>query len=166
MKPLLPSLLLAGALGGCAGPGQLAPGRSSLADVEREMGPPAVSWRVADGSMRLAYPRGPAGFQTWMVLVDPAGNFVRADNVLDENHFAGIRPGMTQDQVIQVLGPPQPAWTAYFAARDELAWEWRYCDLWNAAARFDVLFDGTSKTVRSTLSIREVCFDSNCFCTR
>lgn len=166
MKPLLPLLLLGSALGGCAGPAQLSPGRSSLADVEREMGTPALSWRVPDGSMRLAYPRGPMGVHTWMVLIDPAGKFVRVENVLDENHFAEIRPGMTQDQVIQVLGPPQPAWTEYFAARDELAWEWRYCDLWNAAARFDVLFDGTSKTVRSTLSIREICNDSDCFCSR
>lgn len=51
---------------------------------------------------------------------------------------------MTQAEVLQLIGPPQPDWTAYFKARDELVWEWRYCDSWREAA-LDVLFDGTTK---------------------
>lgn len=153
-------------LAGCTGPGGVVPGPSALADVERTMGAPALSWRAPDGSVRLAYPRGPMGYQTWMVLADPAGSVVRIENVLDENHFAEIRPGMSKDDVLAVLGPPQPAWTRYFPARDELAWEWRYCDDWHAASRFDVLFDATLGTVRSTLRVREECRDGACFCAR
>ena len=37
-------------------------------------------------------------------------------------------------------------------ARDELVWEWRFCDDFQEPARFDVLFDGTSGRVRSTLA--------------
>ena len=51
--------------------------------------------------------------------------------------------------------PPVPHWTVYFEARDELVWEWRYCDDWGEPARFNVLFDGTSRRVRSTLSLTE-----------
>ena len=42
-----------------------------------------------------------------------------------------------------ILGPSEPSWTACFKTRDEVVWEWRYCDEWNEAARFDVLFDGS-----------------------
>ena len=45
--------------------------------------------------------------------------------------------------------------TLYFAARDELVWEWRWCDDWSEPARFNVLFDGTSGKVRSTASLTE-----------
>ena len=65
--------------------------------------------------------------------------------------FARIQPGMTQEQVLRLIGPPQPHWTQYFKARDELVWEWLFCDNWNQEAFFDVLFDGTSKLVRSTM---------------
>ena len=34
------------------------------------MGAPAMRWREADGGERLAYPRGPAGFHTYMVETD------------------------------------------------------------------------------------------------
>ena len=52
-----------------------------------------------------------------------------------------------------------------FPARNELAWEWRYCEAWMASARFNVLFDTGSGLVRSTLSVREVCGESNCGCS-
>lgn len=159
--------LLAVAAGGCTNMGGLTPGQSTRADVERTLGVPALSWRDAEGRNHLAYPRGPMGYHTWMVTLDAAGKVERIENALDEDHFAAIKPGMTQEEVAYALGPPYMPWTIYFAARDELAWEWRYCDIWHAASRFDVLFDATQGTVRSTLSIREICGpDSNCFCSR
>lgn len=157
---MLSALLLAA----CAGSRDLRPGESGMADVQRAMGEPALVWQDADGSTRLAYPLGPQGYQTLMLDIDAAGKLRSIENVLDMEHFAAIKPGMDKQQVLRALGPPQPAWTVYFKARDELAWEWRYCDVWNAAARFNVLFDATSETVRSTLSVREECHLSACLC--
>jgi hypothetical protein len=152
-------------LGGCTALGGLTPGRSDLADVERTMGAPALSWRDGQGQTYLAYPRGPMGYQTWMVLLDPVGKLERIENALDEHHFALIKPGMTQEQVLHAIGPSYAPWTVYYPARDELAWEWRYCDAWQEASRFDVLFDGTRQTVRSTLSLPELCGRAgNCAC--
>jgi hypothetical protein len=165
MKRLLCLVAVAMACG-CAGPGSLTPAMSTQSDVRRVMGEPALTWPDAEGWTRLVYPRGPMGYQTWVVLVDPAGKVGGAENVLDEAHFALIKPGMTQEQVLHVLGPPQPAWTTYFPRRDELAWEWRYCDDWHAASRFDVLFDASLGTVRSALRVREECRDDACFCAR
>ena len=104
-----------------------------------------------DGSVQLAYPRGPAGTQTFMARLGPDGKLLRIDKVLRPEVFARIQPGMTQEQVLRLIGPPQPHWTQYFKARDELVWEWLFCDNWNQEAFFDVLFDGTSKLVRSTM---------------
>lgn len=132
------------------------------------MGQPAMSWKNPDGSEQLSYPRGPMGFQTYMVSIRADGKLRQIGNVLDEKNFSHIRSGMGKDEVLHLLGPSFPGWTTYFKARDELAWEWRYCDAWNEPARFDVLFDNGKSTVRSTMSATEgqlgLCDDGNCMC--
>jgi len=148
------TLLFALFLGGCAsynGRG-LQPGISNLDDIQRTMGEPAIRWREASGGERLAYPRGPSGFHTFMLETDKNGLLLSLENVLEPRHFARLREGMTQDEVLRIIGPPQPHWTVYFAARDELVWEWRYCDDYAESARFDVLFDNTSGKLRTTMS--------------
>ncbi|MCK6390664.1 MAG: hypothetical protein L6Q40_06530 [Azonexus sp.] len=143
-------------LSACAGFGGDVPaGPQRLVDVERQMGVPAMRWRAADGSETLVYPRGPMGFQTYFVRGNAAGQYVQREGVLDTAHFARIQAGMTPEEVMRVLGPPVVEWTVYFKARDELVWEWRYCDDWSEPARFNVLFDGSTQRVRSTQTATE-----------
>jgi hypothetical protein len=130
----------------------LKPDESRLEDVLSVMGKPAVRWQDSDGSQQLAYPRG---IHTFMVQIGTDGRLQRIENVMSMKTFAQIRPGMTKGQVLRILGPSEPSATAYYKARDELVWEWRYCDEWNEAARFDVLFDGNKEAVRSTMSLTE-----------
>jgi hypothetical protein len=156
----LSALLLAAALvfAGCASYGGrgLQPGVDGVAEVVAVMGEPALRWRDPDGSEQLAFPRGPAGVHTFMAHFGPDGRLQRIVNVLDTAQFARLQPGRDdQASVLRLFGPPVPQWTVYYEARDELVWEWRYCDSWREAARFDVLFDGTKKTVRSTMSWTE-----------
>ncbi len=139
-------------------------GQSGADEVIGVMGPPRMQWTDPDGARRLAYPRGPGGVHTFMVLIGPDGKLLRIENVMTPQAFSGIKAGMSKDQVLRALGPPEPGWTVYFKARDELVWEWRYCDDWGSAARFDVLFDGTKEIVRSTMSIREECLNGGCSC--
>jgi hypothetical protein len=149
--------LLTALLGSCAaydGFG-LQPGAARVEDMERVMGQPAVRWNETDGGETLVYPRGPMGYHTFFVRIDAQGNVLSRENVLDTRRFARIQAGMTTDEVMRILGPSVAAWTVYFKARDELVWEWRYCDDWNEPARFNVLFDGTSMRVRSTLASPE-----------
>ena len=148
------TLALSLTLVACAGH-DLRPGIASEADVRQQMGPPAMQWDLADGKRQLAYPRGPMGYQTYMIVVSADGRVERNENVLNAESFAGIRAGMTQADVMRLIGPPQPQWETYFAARDELVWEWRYCNAWSEPARFNVLFDGSSLLVRSTLAQSE-----------
>ncbi|MCF8178630.1 MAG: hypothetical protein K9J74_08985 [Sulfuritalea sp.] len=148
------ALLTATVLTGCASyrGAALTPGIATLPEVVAVMGEPAERWQNGDGSVHLAYPRGPEGTHTFMVHLGSDGHLKRIENVLDEKHFAEIRKGSDQASVVRLIGPPVHNWTSYFAARDELAWEWLYCDGANMQARFNVLFDGTTKRVRSTLS--------------
>ncbi len=157
MKPnfLLRLALVAGALvlSSCAGysGSNLKPGVSTLAEVVASMGVPAMRWKDADGREQLAYPRGPEGTQTFMAFVGADGRLERIEAVLDMAHFARIEPGKSdQAAVLRLLGPSQPQWTQYFKARDELVWEWRFCDSWNQLALFDVLFDATTGIVRTS----------------
>jgi hypothetical protein len=144
-------------LGACAGYGgsRLLPGQSDMAEIIGVMGEPRMQWANSDGSRRLAYPRGPMGVHTFMVDVGADGKLQRIENAMTLEVFSRIQAGMNKDQVLRILGPSVPAWTMYFKARDELVWDWRYCDDWNQLARFSVLFDGTTGAVRSTLTLRE-----------
>ena len=139
-------------------------GNASVGDVLDTMGEPAMRWQNPDGSLQLAYPRGPAGFNTFMVLIGQDQKLQRIEGVLNPEYFSLVQPGMTKDQVLRILGPSEPAWTAYFGARDELVWEWRYCSVWREASRFDVLFDGSKGTVRSTMQREEYCGKEKCPC--
>ena len=169
MKAIL-NILVVLLLGACAsynGRG-LKPGEAQLDDVVRVMGQPAMRWQNPDGSMQLAYPRGPMGFHTFMAFIGTDGKLKSIENVLDSETFARIQAGMTKGQVLRVLGPSQPSRTIYFESRDELVWEWRYCNLWRQASRFNVLFDGSKGTVRSTMSLTEsqmgLCGEMECWC--
>ncbi len=70
-------------------------------------------------------------------------------------HFSRLREGLSKDDVLRMLGPSFPGWTLYYQARDELVWEWRWCDDYNEPARFNVFCDGTSGKLRSTANIVE-----------
>jgi hypothetical protein len=128
----------------------LQPGVATLPEIMATMGEPAMNWRDADGGVQLAYPRGPGGPHTYMVFVGPDGRLLRIENVLDMAHFPRIRPGDNQASVLRLIGPPVPQWTDYYQARDELVWEWPFCDGWNQLARFDVLFDASTGIVRTS----------------
>lgn len=135
----------------------LVPGQSMLPDIIATMGEPAMRWKESDGRVQLAYPRGPAGVHTFMVFIAADGRLEGIRQVLDMSHFARIESGKSmQSDVLRLLGPSDSNGTAYFAARNELVWEWRFCDSWNQVARFAVLFDATTGVVRSTLQQPEL----------
>src|SRR5690242_9432179 len=104
------ALFSALALAGCAsynGAG-LGPGPGRLDEVIRTMGEPAMRWSEPDGSQQLAYPRGPQGYSTFMVFVAPDGSVRRIENVLDERHFAAVKPDTTdRDAILRMFGPPR-----------------------------------------------------------
>ena len=128
----------------------LKPGVSTLPEVVASMGEPAMVWKNPDGSQQLAYPRGPAGTQTFMAYVGPDGKLQRIEGVLDMAHFARIQAGMSKEEVLRVLGPSGPLWTQTYSRSNTLAWSWLFCDSSSLQNFFDVMFDATTGVVRST----------------
>jgi hypothetical protein len=155
---LVSSSLIVAACASYEGRG-LKPGEARLEDVQATMGLPTMQWRNPDGSRQLAYPRGPAGFHTFMVRVGANGKLQSIETVLDAEHLATVRAGMSKEEVLRVLGPSDTRLTVYFKARDELVWDWRYRAHSGEIMRMMVLFDATSGKVRSTMVQREVAAD-------
>jgi hypothetical protein len=117
----------------------LRPGVSTEADVLGLMGRPAVAYVTADGTRRLAYPRGPLGTQTYMVELGPDGRVRDVRNALTDETFHQISAGMTRDEVLSLIGPPGDA--MHFSRLDQESWEYRFVDTWGYRAIFSVNFD-------------------------
>lgn len=101
---------------------------ANLSDFNRDelvarMGPPDTVRQTSTGT-RLEFARGPYGTHTWFVEVDPAGKVLRADQVLTEQNFNRINPGMTQDDVRQLLG--RPGEVQGLGRSRGLVWSYRY----------------------------------------
>ena len=70
-----------------------------------KMGQPDRQRQMPTGT-RLEFPRGPMGVHTWFVYLDASGHAIRSEQVLTEQNFNQIIPGMAQDWVLQLLGRP------------------------------------------------------------
>ena len=91
--------------------------------VER-LGQPEMQRTMADGGSRLEFPTGPRGKQTWFVYLNAAGEALRAEQVLTEQNFNRVTPGMTQDAVREMLGRPGEIRT--LARSRGVVWSYRY----------------------------------------
>ena len=132
----LASLVL---VAGCASTGSsLQPGASET-EVRSAMGAPAMELSDPDGVRLLYYPRGPLGNQTYVATLNSGGTLVQVRNVLSDGTFNAIRPGMTEAQVLQMIGPPREK--GYFSNLQQTAWDWKYLDAWGYEAIFSVMFD-------------------------
>ena len=146
MKPF--PILLAGLLAaGCASYDghTLKPGVSTETELRGVMGQPAVEFANSDGSRRLAYPRGPLGTQTYMADVGADGRVLAVRAVLSDDTFHQIRPGLTRDEILRLIGPPNE--TMAFALLRHVAWDYRYVDTWGYRAIFSVTFDASGIVV-------------------
>ncbi len=97
-------LISACLISGCAGyapPADLI--GQSRATLISTMGVPEREYPSPAGR-KLHFPRGPAGSHTYFVYLDGSGRVVNWEQVLTEEKFGTIRPGMTSEQVIDVLG--------------------------------------------------------------
>ena len=121
------------------------PAGAPRADVVRAMGPPTAVYTMPDGHERLEYNHMPAGRQTFMIDLDATGHMARWENVLDENHFAGILAGMERADVLRLIGPPTFT-SRYWRPSPGITWLYR----WQSPLRcvvFEVSFDVASGRV-------------------
>lgn len=135
----------------CANFSAISPGDSATT-VEARVGAPGAVWKNSDGSEVWEYPQGFYAVQTFMVAFDSYHAVREVREVLNESYFSRIRPGMSREDVRRLIGKPREIW--YFPARDEETWTWRYYDI--TYRFFNVLFDRSEGTVRTTLRLDEV----------
>ncbi|MRT31335.1 MULTISPECIES: outer membrane protein assembly factor BamE domain-containing protein [Herbaspirillum] len=131
---------------------KLQKGVSSEADVRGVMGQPDTVWEDGGGARTLEYPKGPEGIRTWMFRIGASGTLIDYTQVLTQEHFDTIRPGMTTEQIRREFGRPRSV--VQFARKNEEVWDWKYHYV-HEDRLFNVHFDITTKQVVRT-SISEI----------
>lgn len=126
---------------------KLAKGVSTEGDVRNAMGKPDTVWEEENGQRVLEYPRGPNGVKTWMFDIGQDGKVRDWRQVLTEEYFKRVQPGMSQDEVRRLLGRPRSSMP--FRNRNEEVWDWLYQE-GGTRRLFQVHFDLTTKQVRTT----------------
>jgi hypothetical protein len=142
-------------LAGCVSYGGygIVAGSDGESQVRASMGEPALQLRNADGTFAWAYPRGPTGYDTFMVHFTSAGKVRSIEKVLDLPHFARVTPGLDQDEVLRIVGPPGR--TEEFPRSRELAWDYRFVDAWGYSSNFTVVYDA-ERRVKKAFTWREM----------
>jgi SmpA/OmlA family protein len=141
---LLTPLLLAAALAGCVNYGSIAPG-TTADQLSARAGRPAEVWKNADGTETWEYRYAPSGWYTYMVDLGPDHAVRAVHQVLAEEYFAKVTPGMSRDQVRRLLGEPKDV--ARYAGQHEEVWSWRFKESNNWYRLFNVHFDQASGAV-------------------
>ena len=103
------TLALLAALAGCAGydGGNLLPGQSTGAEVEKSMGYPAERRPGANGETVLWYPRLPYGRASYAARIGADGRLIAVEQRLTRENFETLKPGVSRaSDVRDVLGPP------------------------------------------------------------
>jgi len=79
---------------------------------------------VIEGKKTLHFPRSPAGSHTYFVYLDDEDRVTGWEQVLTEVRFNQVTPGMTKDQVIDLIGVSR---ITHGLARDRgYVWHYRY----------------------------------------
>ena len=117
---------------------------SSREHIIQQLGKPTTELQTAEGPV-LIYSKGPRGKETFFIYLDSNGVMHRWAQVLDEKHFERILPGMTRDQVIEIIGESKDRFG--LARGRGYVWNYRYINpfcFW-----FQIEF-AADDTVRST----------------
>lgn len=124
-------------------------GVSSEGDVRTVMGKPDVVHEEADGSRALQYPKGPEGTRTWEFVIDRNGLLKDYRQLLTEENFRRIKPGMTREEVRRLLGRERRV--ERYARKNEEVLDWRYQSPFGEQF-FNVHFDIATGRVTGTSS--------------
>lgn len=127
---------------------RLEEGVSTEVQVREQFGEPVTVTVGADGSRTLEYPRQPEGWTNYLVTIGPDGRMSALRQLLNEDNFARVQPGMDKLAVRALLG--RPAKTQRFDLRQEEVWDWRFKPV-NEAKVFSVTFGADGRVLRSAV---------------
>jgi hypothetical protein len=120
----------------------------SEAELLSRHGPPSEQWEQPDGTRALMYADTPMGYGSTRYVVDRNHAIVAVEPVINEEHFARITPGLSQEQVRRELG--RPGEVRGYSRLNETVWSWRYIDFGDRHMFFNAHFDAGTGTVNYT----------------
>ena len=127
---------------------ELKPGVSTAYEVRDRMGSPESEWRESDGSLVWEYPRTPEGMVNYMLVIGPDQVLREIRQVLTDENFARVTPGMTREEVRRLLG--KPAHQLHFPLKEEWVWDWKIKSEPSMDWFFNVHFDEAGRVVRTS----------------
>ena len=133
---------------------KLKPGVTTVAQTREIMGPPALEWQDADGSVTWEYPRTPEGIVNYMIDFGPNQILREVRQVLTEANFARVKEGMTREQIRRLLG--KPASEQFFSLKQEFVWDWKTKTESSSNYFFDVYFDTEGHVTRTGTHFKPV----------
>ncbi len=128
--------------------GKLKPGVSTLHEVRKIMGAPAMEWQDADGTLTWEYPRTPQGVVNYMIDFGADKLLREVRQTLTGENFSRVRPGMRKDDIRRLLG--QPAHEVYFSLSKEHVWDWKTRLEAGMDGYFNVHFDEAGYVLRTS----------------
>lgn len=137
------------ALAGCDRPSRLEEGVSTEVEVRKEFGEPVTVTVAPDGTRTLDYPRQPEGWTNYVIQIGPDGKMSALRQLLHPGNFARVQPGMSREQVRQLLG--RPAKMSRYTLADEEHWDWRFKEAGTTSRVFAVVFDREGRVLRSAV---------------
>lgn len=123
---------------------KLEEGVATEVDVRKQFGDPVTVTIASDGTRTLDYPRQPEGWTNYVIKIGPDGKMSSLRQLLNEDNFARIRPGMDAQQVREALG--RPAEQKRYDLKNEEVWSWRYKPV-NESRLFTVTFGADGKVL-------------------
>lgn len=123
---------------------KLEEGVSTEVDVRKQFGDPVTVTVEPDGTRTLEYPRQPEGWTNYVIKIGADGKMSSLRQLLNEDNFARVQPGMDAQQVRNVLG--RPAEQKRYALKNEEVWSWRYKPV-NESRLFTVTFGPDGKVL-------------------
>jgi outer membrane protein assembly factor BamE (lipoprotein component of BamABCDE complex) len=107
----------------CASQPPLHPGESEQA-VLQTLGKPTHTYLDRNDRL-LEYMTGPWGQQTWVARIDPSGKLISYEQVLTNQKFASLKPGVaTKQDVLHTVGAPSE--TSYLPLSQLEVWSYPY----------------------------------------
>lgn len=129
---------------------KLEEGVSTEIDVRKQFGDPATVTAEADGTRTLDYPRQPEGWTNYVVRIGADGKMSSLRQLLNNDNFARVKPGQTQQDVRNILG--RPAATVPYALKQQEVWDWRCKPSGQESKLFSVTFDSSGRVVSTALA--------------
>ncbi len=147
----VPVLLVVAALAGCDPHrvAQLEEGVSTEVEVRKQFGDPVTITALADGSRVMDYPRQPEGWTNVVITIGPDGKMSSLRQLLNEDNFARVRPGLTAQEVRTLLG--RPARMQRYDLKNEEVWDWRFKQRGQDSKLFSVTFSADGRVSGATL---------------